>query len=55
MNTVGCLIDILEVMAEYNEAIHEMLAHKDILAFADFREYRDMCADAAKQVIKTYE
>ena len=55
MNTVGCLIDILEVMAEDNEAIHEMLAHKDILAFADFREYRDMCADAAKQVIKTYE
>ena len=55
MNTVGCLIDILEVMAEDNEAIHEMLATEDILAFADFREYRDMCADAAKQVIKTYE
>ena len=55
MNTVGCLIDILEVMAEDNEAIHEMLAHKDILAFADFREYRDMCADAAKVVVEAYK
>ena len=55
MNTVGCLIDILEVMAEDNEAIHEMLAHKDILAFADFREYRDMCADSAKVVVEAYK
>ena len=55
MNTDGCLIDILEVMAEDNEAIHEMLAHKDILAFADFREYRDMCADAAKVVVEAYK
>lgn len=55
MNTVGCLIDILEVMAEDNEAIHEMLGHKDIFAFADFREYRDMCADAAKVVVEAYK
>lgn len=55
MNTVGCLIDIITVMAEDNEAIHEMLVHKDILAFVDFREYRQMCADAAKEVLKAYE
>ena len=55
MNTVGSLIDILEVLAEDNSTIRDMLATEDILAFVDFREYRNMCADAAKQVIKAYE
>ena len=55
MNTVGSLIDLLEVLAEDNSTIRDMLATEDILAFVDFREYRNMCADAAKQVIKTYE
>ena len=55
MNTVGSLIDLLEVLAEDNNTIRDMLATEDILAFVDFREYRNMCADAAKQVIKTYE
>lgn len=55
MNTVGSLIDLLEVLAEDNSTIRDMLATEDILAFVDFREYRNMCADAAKQVIKAYE
>ena len=55
MNTVGSLIDILEVLAEDNSTIRDMLATEDISAFVDFREYRNMCADAAKQVIKAYE
>ena len=55
MNTVGSLIDLLEVLAEDNSTIRDMLASEDILAFVDFREYRNMCADAAKQVIKAYE
>lgn len=55
MNTVGSLIDLLEVLAEGNSTIRDMLATEDILAFVDFREYRNMCADAAKQVIKAYE
>ena len=55
MNTVGSLIDVLEVLAEDNSTIRDILASEDILAFVDFREYRNMCADAAKQVIKAYE
>ena len=55
MNTVGSLIDLLEVLAEDNSTIRDMLATEDILAFVDFREYRNMCADVAKQVIKAYE
>ena len=55
MNTVGSLIDLLEVLAEDNSTIRDMLATEDILAFVDFREYRDMCADAAKVVVEAYK
>lgn len=50
MNAVGSIIDILEVLAEDNEDIRNFLAMKDIMSFVDFREYRNMCAEAAKVV-----
>ena len=50
MNAVGSIIDILEVLAEDNEDIRNFLAMKDTMSFVDFREYRNMCAEAAKVV-----
>ena len=55
MNTVGKLVDMLEVLAEDNETIRLMLADDDILSFVDFNEWRKMCADAAKEVINSYK
>ena len=54
MNAVSSIIGGLEVIAEGNPDVREILASEDILAFVDFCEYRKMCADAAKVVIKAY-
>ena len=55
MNAVSSIIGGLEVIAEDNPDVREILAGEDILAFVDFCEYRKMCADAAKEVIKSYQ
>lgn len=55
MNAVSSIIGGLEVVAENNPDVREILAGEDILAFVDFCEYRKMCADAAKEVMKAYE
>lgn len=54
MNAVSSIISGLEVIAEDNPDMREILAGEDILAFVDFCEYRKMCADAAKVVMKAY-
>lgn len=54
MNAVRSIIGGLEVMAEDNPDVRNILSDEDILAFIDFCEYRKMCADAAKEVIKSY-
>lgn len=55
MNAVSSIIGGLEVIAEDNPDVREILASEDILAFVDFCEYRKMCADAAKEVVKSYQ
>ena len=55
MNAVSGIIEGLEVIAEDNPDVREILASEDILAFVDFCEYRKMCADAAKEVVKSYQ
>ena len=55
MNAVSSIIGSLEVIAEDNPDVREILASEDILAFVDFCEYRKMCADAAKEVVKSYQ
>ena len=55
MNAVSSIICGLEVIAEDNPDVREILASEDILAFVDFCEYRKMCADAAKEVVKSYQ
>lgn len=54
MNAVSSIIGGLEVIAEDNSDVRDILAGEDILAFVDFCEYRKMCADAAKVVMKAY-
>lgn len=54
MNAVSSIIGGLEVIAEDNPDVRDILAGEDILAFVDFCEYRKMCADAAKVVMKAY-
>ena len=54
MNAVSSIIGGLEAIAEDNPDVREILAGEDILAFVDFCEYRKMCADAAKLVMKAY-
>ena len=54
MNAVSSIIGGLEAIAEDNPDVREILAGEDILAFVDFCEYRKMCADAAKVVMKAY-
>ena len=54
MNAVSSIIGGLEVLAEDNPDVRDILAGEDILAFVDFCEYRKMCADAAKVVMKAY-
>lgn len=54
MNAVSSIISGLEVIAEDNPDVSDILAGEDILAFVDFCEYRKMCADAAKVVMKAY-
>lgn len=54
MNAVSSIISGLEVIAEVNPDVSDILAGEDILAFVDFCEYRKMCADAAKVVMKAY-
>lgn len=54
MNAVQSIISGLEAIAESNTEVREMLSDGDIVAFVDFCEYRKMCADAAKEVIKSY-
>ena len=54
MNAVSSIISGLEVIAEDNPDVRDILAGEDILAFVDFCEYRKMCADAAKVVMKAY-
>ena len=54
MNAVSSIIRGLEVIAEDNPDVSDILAGEDILAFVDFCEYRKMCADAAKVVMKAY-
>ena len=54
MNAVSSIISGLEVIAEGNPDVRDILAGEDILAFVDFCEYRKMCADAAKVVMKAY-
>ena len=54
MNAVQSIIGGLEAMAEDNPDVRNILADEDILAFIDFCEYRKMCADTAKEVVKSY-
>ena len=54
MNAVSSIIGGLEAIAEDNPDVREILVGEDILAFVDFCEYRKMCADAAKVVMKAY-
>ena len=54
MNAVSSIISGLEVIAEDNPDVRDILAGEDILDFVDFCEYRKMCADAAKVVMKAY-
>ena len=54
MNAVQSIIGGLEAMAEDNPDVRNILADEDILAFVDFCEYRKMCADTAKEVVKSY-
>ena len=54
MNAVSSIIGGLEAISEDNPDVRDILAGEDILAFVDFCEYRKMCADAAKVVMKAY-
>lgn len=55
MNAVQGIIGGLEVLAEDNPDVRDILASEDILAFVDFCEYRKMCADAAKEIVKLHQ
>ena len=54
MNAVQSIISGLEAIAKSNTEVREMLSEGDIVAFVDFCAYRKMCADAAKEVVKSY-
>lgn len=55
MNAMIAIIDGLDSLGDEIPEIREVLSNEDIVTFVDFCEYRKMCADAAKAVIKAYE
>lgn len=55
MNAMIAIIDGLDSLGDELPEIREVLSNEDIVTFVDFCEYRKMCADAAKAVIKAYE
>lgn len=53
MNAVGNIVTAIGVSDSYNE-FKTAENNEDIQAFKDFCEFREMCANAAKAVMKSY-
>ncbi len=53
MNAMGDLLKAAKASSSWDDFI-KAAKTEDILAFEDFVEFRQVCADAAKEVLKSY-
>lgn len=54
MNAVEAIVDGLSEGESWQEFKAGVLGNEDVRSFAEFCQFRQMCADAAKEVLRAY-